>query len=206
VSEPNEPSTPKRPKEPKPVKEDAGEEQSQEIDSPKQQAVERRPREKDDDTRYIDTTYTLRPLEDATAQDWLGSNQDPDVLLSIPNLGIDRIAVNIEGVRAHATLDADVLDLVKINVGVDVSIDKVEIEVDNVRVQALLKVRLDNVKEIVHDVVDLFKQHPEILANLTGGIGEGLRNKLSDRDVDRAIANQEAKPTVEQKQEADNKT
>jgi hypothetical protein len=184
------------------VADDDGQDQEQ----PSGKSVSRRDggkvrhREPSDDGRPVDTTYTLHPLAEADAADWLGSNQDPDVLLSIPNLGIDRIAVNVENLRAHATLDANVLDIVKLSVGVDVSIDKVEVEIDNVRVQALLKVRLDNVKEIINEVVSLFKEHPEILANLTGGIGEGIRNKMSQADVDRAIAGQEAKPTVEQQQ------
>lgn len=126
-----------------------------------------------------DTTATLQPLAEASPQDWLGSNQDPDVLLSIPNLGVDRIALNVENVRAHVELHAKVLDLVELHVGADVSIDKVELEIDNVRVQAILKVRLEKVAEIVGRVVDLLDHNPEILSNLTRGLGAGLEAGLS---------------------------
>ena len=32
-----------------------------------------------------------RLLKDATARDWLGANPDPDVMLSVPHLGVDEI-------------------------------------------------------------------------------------------------------------------
>lgn len=129
-----------------------------------------------------DTTYTLKPLENATAEQWLGSNNDPDVLLSVPNLGIDRIYLGVDNVRAHVELHAKVLDLLELHVGADVSIDKVELEIDNVRVQAMLKVKLDKVAEIVGRLLETIDKHPEILTALTGGLGEGVRNALSKED------------------------
>lgn len=127
------------------------------------------------DDQGPDTTYTLEPLKEATAQDWLGSNQDPDVLLSVPNLGIDRIKLVVDNVRAHVQLHAEVLDLVKLDVGADVSIDKVDLEIDNVRVQAMLKVKLDKVAEIVEHVVGLLDKNPDILTNLIHGTPEHAR-------------------------------
>lgn len=128
------------------------------------------------------TTYTLEPLRHATPQDWLGSNQDPDVLLSVPNLGVDKIALTVDNLRAHVELHAKVLDLLELHVGADASIDQVKLEIDNVRVQAMLKVKLDRVVEIVDRVLTTIDNHPEILTSLTGGLGEGLRNALSKED------------------------
>lgn len=125
-----------------------------------------------------DTTATLEPLQHATAQDWLGSNQDPDVLLSVPNLGVDHIGLEVDNLRAHVELHAKVLDLLELDVGADVSIDKVELNIENVRVQAMLKVRLDNVVHIVNRVMDTIDANPEILTNLTAGLGKGLEGGL----------------------------
>jgi hypothetical protein len=126
-----------------------------------------------------DTSATLQPLTEASAQDWLGSNQDPDVMLSVPNLGIDHIGINVENVRAHVELHAKVLDLLELHVGAQVSIDKVEIDIDNVRVQAMLKVKLDKVADIVDRVMQTIDNNPEILTNLTGGLGKGLEGALT---------------------------
>lgn len=126
-----------------------------------------------------DTSYTLEPLKDASPQDWLGSNQDPDVLLAVPNLGIDRIKVVVEDLEAHVRLHAKVLDLLELHVGADASIKKVDIEIDNVRVQAMLKVKLDRVVDVVSRVMDTIDAHPEILSNLTAGIGKGVEGALT---------------------------
>ena len=117
-------------------------------------------------------------MQHATAQDWLGSNQDPDVLLSVPNLGVDHIGLEVDNLRAHVELHAKVLDLLELDVGADVSIDKVELNIENVRVQAMLKVRLDNVVHIVNRVMDTIDANPEILTNLTAGLGKGLEGGL----------------------------
>lgn len=132
---------------------------------------------KDDNTRP-DTTATLEPLTRADPQDWLGGVESPDVFLSVPNLGVDHIGIKVKNLRAHVELHAQVLDLVEIHVGAQVSVEEVEIDIDNVRIQAKLEVKLDKVEAIVGRVVDLLEHNPEILTNLTGGLGKGLQGAL----------------------------
>jgi len=136
-------------------------------------------KQKSGDDQRTDTSATLQPLTEASVQDWLGSNQDPDVMLSVPNLGIDHIGIKVENLRAHVELHAKVLDLLELHVGAEVSIDEVEIDIENVRVQAMLKVKLDKVAEIVDRVMTTIDNNPEILTNLTGGLGRGLEGALS---------------------------
>jgi len=128
-----------------------------------------------------DTTGTLAPLTEASPEDWLGSNQDPDVLLSIPNLGVDHIGIKVDNLRAHVELHAKVLDLLEIHVGAQVSVETVEIDIENVRVQAMLKVKLDEVYRIVDRVMTTIDANPEILTNLTGGLGKGLEGALEGK-------------------------
>lgn len=132
--------------------------------------------------KEVDTTDTVKVLADATPQDWLGSNQDPDVLLAVPNLGVDQIKLTVDNLEAHVQVHAKVLDLLELDVGADVHIDKVELEIDNVRVQAMLKVKLDKVVDIVDRVMTTIDNNPEILTNLTAGIGEGVRGALTGGD------------------------
>ena len=137
--------------------------------------------ERQDDAGRTDTSATLEPLQHATAEQWLGSNNDPDVLLSVPNLGVDHIGIEVDNLRAHVNLRAKVLDLLELEVGADVSIDRVDVQIDNVRVQAMLKVRLDNVVHIVNRVMDTIDANPEILTNLTAGLGKGLETGLGQQ-------------------------
>lgn len=126
-----------------------------------------------------DTTATMQPLANAEPEDWLGSNRDPDVMLSVPNVGVDHIGLIVRNVHAHVDLHAKVLDLLELQIGADVGIEEVNLQIDNVRVQAMLKVKLEKVREIVGDVVGLLDKNPEILSNLTGGLGRGLEGALN---------------------------
>jgi hypothetical protein len=153
-----------------------------------------------------DSVATLEPLTQAGPQDWLGSNRDPDVMLSVPNLGIDHIGLNVKNLHAHLDLEARVLDLVQLQVGADVGIEEVDLQINNVRVQAMLKVKLDKVREIVGDLMGLFDHHPEILTDLTGGLGRGLEGALSGKrgEVDR-LSDEEKAELRKMLREADKK-
>ena len=81
----------------------------------------------------------------------------------------------------HVELHAKVLDLLELHVGAQVSIETVEINIENVRVQAMLKVQLHEVYKIVDRVMTTIDENPEILTNLTGGLGKGLEGALARR-------------------------
>lgn len=149
--------------------------QSEEKD---QQPHEKSMQVKKDEGLRTDTTATLAPLADANPEQWLGTNTDPDVMLSVPNIGIDHIGIEVDNLRAHVELHAKVLDLLELHVGAQVSIEKVEINIENVRVQAMLKVRLAEVYKIVDRVMTTIDNNPEILTNLTKGIGQGVQGAL----------------------------
>jgi hypothetical protein len=183
---PEEPEEPEAPEDPSEIAKSDGTDDSGEDETSdgkdEDTEVERHPQsmqvDRDANSR-TDTTATLEPLTDASPEQWLGSNQDPDVLLAIPNLGIDHIGITVDNIRAHVELHAKVLDLLELHVGAQASIEKVDIQIENVRVQAMLKVRLDEVTKIVGRVMDTIDKNPEILTNLTGGLGKGLEKGLS---------------------------
>jgi len=89
-------------------------------------------------------------------------------------LGVDEITFELRDLRAYVNLEAQVLDLVPLNVGADVSLGEVNLRIAGVRAQAMLKVRLDNVVTIIDGVVGLLNEHPEIITALIGGLGDAL--------------------------------
>jgi hypothetical protein len=97
-----------------------------------------------------------------------------DVLLDIPQLTIDTIELEVSDLKAHVSLVAEVLNLVKLSVGVDATLGKADLDIRGVRAQALLKVRLDKVAEIVDGVVALIDHHPEIVKDLVKGAGQAI--------------------------------
>jgi hypothetical protein len=73
--------------------------------------------------------------------------------------------------------DSDVLlDLLKLNVGADVALGRVHLTLKGVEAQALLKVRLDNVNEILARVLTTIDNNPQILEPITNGLGSAVQD------------------------------
>src|SRR5215208_1205248 len=92
--------------------------------------------------------------------------EEPDVLLVVPNLEVEKITLEVEGLRAHISVLAELANLLNLSVGADVRLDRVKLEIDGVRAQALLKVRLENVRAILEKALDTISEIPQILEGL----------------------------------------
>lgn len=87
----------------------------------------------------------------------------PDVYLDVPQLDVDELVLDVEDLRARVSLSVEVLDLVRLDVGADVALGSVHLDLKGVHAQAQLKVRLDHVAEIVARVLATVERNPEIL-------------------------------------------
>src|SRR5215217_3408242 len=101
---------------------------------------------------------------------------EPDVLLDVPQLRVEEILLDVENLRAHVSVQADVLNVLRLSVGADVQLGGVHLEIRGVEAQALLKVRLDKVAEIINRVLSTIDRNPEIvdqiLPPLEAAVGE----------------------------------
>jgi hypothetical protein len=88
---------------------------------------------------------------------------EPDVLLDVSQLSVEEIILEVEDLRAHVSVQADVLNLLRLSVGADVQLGGVHLEIKGVEAQALLKVRLDKVAEIINRVLATIDRNPEIV-------------------------------------------
>ena len=108
---------------------------------------------------------------------------EPDVLLDVPVVKVDSIHFELDDLDAHVALKAQVLDLVRLNVGIDVHLGKVRLDVTGVEAQALLKVRLDHVAAIVDRVLTTIDRNPELVKSLgraVEDVGSGAGHVLSE--------------------------
>jgi hypothetical protein len=92
--------------------------------------------------------------------------EGPDVLLDIPVVKVDEIDLEVEDLRAQVSVLAEVRDLVEISVGADVALGQVELKIEGVEAQALLKARLDNVTRILERVLTTLDRNPELLESV----------------------------------------
>ncbi len=95
-----------------------------------------------------------------------GLTPNRDVILEIPELSVDSIGLTVSNVRAHVSLEANAMNLVQINAGVDVGIKQVQLGIVGVFAEAYLYVDLDNVARIVTRVVQTLDRNPEILTQV----------------------------------------
>ena len=99
-------------------------------------------------------------------------DDEPDVLLDVSELRVDEISLEVDDLRARVSLDANVLELLKLHVGVDAELGRVQLTIKGVEAKVLLKVRLDNVARILDRVLDTIDKNPDIIEHLTTRIGQ----------------------------------
>ena len=160
---------------------------------------------------------TLSTAESAERQGYGGRqgrggvpSAEPDVLLDVPQLRVEEIILEVEDLRAHVSVQAEVLNLLKLSVGADVQLGGVHLDIKGVEAQALLKVRLDNVAEIINRVLATIDRNPEIIGQIVGPLGavasevEGTVGRSVDEvagavgsaapDLDRSVADVTREP------------
>jgi hypothetical protein len=93
-------------------------------------------------------------------------SDEPDVFLDVPKVHVGEIYLDVERLVAHLSLRAKVANLVQITAGVHVDVGKVELDIKDVDVQALLKVRLENLYDILDRTLTTLDRNPEILQTL----------------------------------------
>ena len=105
-------------------------------------------------------------------QGWGGEpSAEPDVLLDVPQLRVEEIILEVEDLRAHVSVQAEVLNLLRLSVGADVQLGGVHLEIKGVEAQALLKVRLDKVAEIINRVLATIDRNPQIVDQIVAPVG-----------------------------------
>ncbi len=94
---------------------------------------------------------------------------EPDVVLDVPKLNVEEIDLEVEDLRAHVSIQAELADFVKINIGVDAYLDKVKLRIKGVEAQAQLKVRLEGILNTISRALDTIDRNPQILGGAARG-------------------------------------
>jgi hypothetical protein len=110
---------------------------------------------------------------------------EPDVFLDVPALHVERLGLEVDELRARVALEARVLDMVRLDVGADVSLGRVRLDIEGVDARAQLKVRLEHLEAIVERVMDTVDRNPQLLEGLTRSLGATVE-RLGD-EAGRAV-------------------
>src|SRR5918995_3408067 len=126
--------------------------------------------------------------------------QKPDVVLDVPELEVDRITLQVQDLRAHVSILAELANVVNISVGVDARLDEVELEIEGVEAEVHLVARLKNVRAILEKALETIGEHPEILRILARSISRVVRETLEGTlsTLDSALEGLEVGDTVDE--------
>jgi hypothetical protein len=115
-----------------------------------------------------------------------GHGGEPDVLLDVPQLSVEEILLEVEELRAHVLAEASVLNLLRLSIGADVQLAGVHLDIKGVEAQALLKVRLDTIAEIINRLLSTIDRNPEIVAQIFSPVGAAASEltRTAGRSVD----------------------
>src|ERR687898_454095 len=126
--------------------------------------------------------------------------QEPDVLLDVSDLEVDRINLEVEDLRAHVSILVELANLLNLSVGVDARLDQVRLEIEGVEAEVLLKVRLKHIRAILEKALDTIGEHPEILRILSRSLSRLVRESLGETltTLDSALEGLEVGDTVDE--------
>ena len=94
----------------------------------------------------------------------------PDVFLNA-SVHVGEISLLVANLSAQISLDAQVLNLLKFNAGVDLSIGRVSLLIQNVSAEVKLQARLENLVKMINSTLDSLDLNP-VLATLGDAVGD----------------------------------
>jgi hypothetical protein len=109
----------------------------------------------------------------------LSTVTEPDVYLNA-SVRVGELDLLVSNLTAKINLDAQVLQLLQFNAGVDLSIDRVSLLIENVTAEVLLEVRLANLVRMIDDTLDSLDLNPVLatVGQLVGGIANATDGLL----------------------------
>jgi pyruvate/2-oxoglutarate dehydrogenase complex dihydrolipoamide acyltransferase (E2) component len=93
-------------------------------------------------------------------------SEDPDVTLDVPSLEVEELNLDVENLRHRTSMQAELADMVKLNIGVETTLDGAKLEAKGIDAQTFLKAKLDNVRAILSQTLDTIDNNPQILQNI----------------------------------------
>ena len=123
-----------------------------------------------------ESRHFVEETEESNSQRPRPAEDTPDITLDVPALKLEEAHLKVENLRARISLQAELADVVRINVGVDAFLEKVELDLKGLEAQAALKADLENVREILVRTLESLDGNPGLVDSLTQ-LAEATSNK-----------------------------
>ncbi|MFI5490366.1 hypothetical protein [Micromonospora echinaurantiaca] len=91
---------------------------------------------------------------------------DPDVVLQLPQVKVDQIYVEVDNLDASVSLRARLGSLLQLDVGVQAHLGTVKIDIKGVETEAMLEVRLEELRGILDSALRTIERNPQIIESV----------------------------------------
>ncbi|MET7971328.1 hypothetical protein [Micromonospora sp. NPDC005305] len=91
---------------------------------------------------------------------------DPDVVLQLPQVKVEQIYVEVDNLDASVSLRARLGSLLQLDVGVQAHLGTVKIDIRGVEADAMLEVRLEELRGILDSALRTIERNPQIIESL----------------------------------------
>jgi hypothetical protein len=166
-----------------------------------------------DSSGYVGYNLTLEGDQDSVifatentrASETNRTYPEPDVFLNA-SVSVEEINIEVDELTAKINLDLQVLQLLQFNAGVDLSVDKVQLLIQNVSAKVLLEARLENLVAMVDDVLGSLDLNPIIatlgqgvsdIVNETAGAVGGILDGVSGGENNSSASSSSAKRSIQ---------
>jgi len=109
------------------------------------------------------STSNSRQAKPTTTKSRNFASSPPDVYLNVPKLSVKSIQLEVENLAADINLNVKVAQLVQINAGVQISIQKVNLTITDVEAELELIVRLGHLADIINRVFQSIDLNPMLI-------------------------------------------
>ncbi|MFD6568574.1 hypothetical protein [Micromonospora profundi] len=91
---------------------------------------------------------------------------DPDVVLQIPQVKVEQVYVEVDDLDTSVSLRARLGSLLQLDVGVQAHLGTVKVDIKGVEAEAMLEVRLDELRGILDSALRTIERNPQIIGSL----------------------------------------
>ncbi|MEV1142345.1 hypothetical protein [Micromonospora sp. NPDC049799] len=91
---------------------------------------------------------------------------DPDVVLQLPQVKVEQIYIEVDNLDASVSLRARLGSLLQLDVGVQAHLGTVKIDIKGVETEAMLEVRLEELRGILDSALRTIERNPQIIESV----------------------------------------
>jgi hypothetical protein len=145
--------------------------------------IRRRPKPKPDPAQRRRSERKSKEYPDYAVFDPKQITEGPDVLVDVPVAKVDEIDIEVDDLHAQVAVYTEIKKILMLSLGADAKLGQVQLKIEGVEAQALLKARLKNVHGILERVALTLDRSPELLGAIGRGIdeiGHGTGEMLAD--------------------------